>query len=357
MSTTVNPADNLELKGHFTKENLKVGREDEQPLAKSELDFKIPKFFITQNELAELFKISPQAAHMWMKYNQIESFKFKNKTALIPSETRKFMSKKGFNYPHLILAFQMLKGGSTKTSCAFNLAVRLNQYGARVLCVDADMQGNLTDSFGIDIDDDDSIPLLIDVVRKQASINEAIININEGLDIIPSDFENSSLELEINSLHPNLKTFISKILEPVKNNYDFIIIDCNPSLSALNISIALSADKLIIPVNPDKFSRKGLKKSIKEIQRWEESYGSKFDYQLLFTLYDAREASSQRYLIEYGNLHHNKLISTVIRRNADVKNAIDRKLSIFDFKKAPAREDFDLLALEMLGLRDMADKK
>src|SRR5690242_18218943 len=81
--------------------------------SESESREEMPKFFITQNELAELFKISPQAAHMWMKSNQIESFKFKNKTALAPSEVRKFMEKRGITYPRLTLAFQMLKGGST----------------------------------------------------------------------------------------------------------------------------------------------------------------------------------------------------------------------------------------------------
>ncbi|CAM6002800.1 unnamed protein product [Sphagnum balticum] len=134
-------------------------------------------------------------------------------------------------------------------------------------------------------------------------------------------------------------------------------VSCNPALSSLNISIALASDRIIIPVNPDPFSSKGLKKTIDELQRIGQEYSQVPNYSLLYTLYDGREASSQRYLIEYGSAYKDRLISTVIKRNTDVKNAIDQKKSIFDFKRAPAREDFDLFAREILGWRNLAAVK
>ncbi len=318
-----------------------------------ELPIKV-KYFLSQNEIADLFNISPQAISIAAKQKGIEPFKDGNKSVFSPSNVRHLMESRGIIYPNKIIAFQMLKGGSTKTSTAFNLAVRLNQYGAKVLCIDLDPQGNLTDSFCVDITDE---PVFFHVANGECEIQDAILTISENLDLIPSDFENSTLDFVITSKNRDLRNFISNYLEKIKKSYDFIIIDCNPSLSPLNISIALACDEIVIPVNPDKYSSKGLKKTIEELDRIGREFKHKFDYSLLFTLFDGREATSQKYLIEYGTQYKDRLLSTVIKRNADVKNAIDQKKTIFDFKKAPAREDFDLLARDFLGLRDVGKKE
>jgi chromosome partitioning protein len=247
----------------------------------------------------------------------------------------------------------MLKGGSTKTSSAFNLAVRLNQYGAKVLVIDLDMQGNLTDAFGVQVT---TGPVFYHIASGEADIQDAIVNVSENLDLVPSDFENSTLDFLITSRRLDLRRFIANSLAKVRDNYDYIIIDCNPALSSLNISIALSSDRIIIPVNPDKFAAKGLKKTIEELERVSQEYGQPIKYNLLYTLYDGREATSQKYLIEYGSEYKDLLIPTVIKRNADVKNALDQKKSIFDFPKASAREDFDLLARTILGFTPLVGK-
>jgi chromosome partitioning protein len=188
-------------------------------------------------------------------------------------------------------------------------------------------------------------------------VEDTIININDGLDLIPSDFENSTLDILIAKYGKDLRHFISTYVEQLKSRYDFVIIDCNPSLSPLNVSIALASDLILIPVNPDKFSKKGLKKTVAEIERITKEYRTEISYNLLFTLYDGREALSHKFLMEYGTEHGDKLLPTVIKRSADVKTAIDQKKSIFDFKKASAREDFDLLAQEILGIRNLNKKE
>ncbi len=312
------------------------------------------KYFLNQNEIAQLLGISPQAVSIAAKQRGIDSFKDGNKAAYNPSDVRSYLESRGVKYPQRVIAFQMLKGGSTKTSTAFNLAVRLNQYGAKVLCVDLDPQGNLTDSFCYDVTNE---PVFFHVANGECSLNDAIINVSDSLDLIPSDFENSTLDFLITSKNRDLRNFIANIIDPVKSRYDFVIIDCNPSLSPLNISIALASDQILIPVNPDKYSAKGLKKTIEELTRIGKEFKHTFDYNLLFTLYDGREATSQKYLIEYGTHYRDRLLSTVIKKNADVKNAIDQKKTIFDFKKAAAREDFDLLAQDMLGIRNIGKKE
>ena len=308
-----------------------------------------PRTYLTQNEIATLLEISPQAASIYASKLDLKPYRQQNKSAYSPFAVRKFLQARGFAYPKEVIAFQMLKGGSTKTSSAFNLAIRLNQYGAKVLCIDLDMQGNLSDALGVEVTEDHA--LFIHIARGEATIEETIVPICEGLDLIPSEFENSTLDYELSSKRKNLASFVRSELDKIRDKYDFIIIDCNPALSSLNISIALASDRIVIPVNPDRFSKRGLAKTITELERVGIDYKQTMEFSLLYTLYDARESSSQKYLIEYGSTYRDRLLSTVIKRNTDVKNAIDQKKSIFDFPRAPAREDFDLVARELLGWR------
>jgi chromosome partitioning protein len=303
--------------------------------------------FLSQNEMADVFGITSNAVSIAASKLGVQSKRLGRQAVFSSAATRKIFEERGFSYPREVIGFQMLKGGSTKTSSAFNLAVRLNQYGARVLCVDLDMQGNLTDAFGVEVTDE---PVFYHVASGQVDINDAVIPLAENLALIPSDFENSTLDFLITSKRLDLRRFVDHALAKVRADFDFVIIDCNPALSSLNISIALACDRIIIPVNPDKFAAKGLKKTVEELERVATEYGKAIPYNLLYTLYDGREASSYRYLVEYGSHYQDRLIPTVIKRNADVKNALDQRKSIFDFPKAPAREDFDLLARGILGL-------
>lgn len=303
-------------------------------------------YLLSQNEIADVLGITSNAVSMAASKLGLQPHRIGRRALFPSSATRLFFEERGFKYPKEIISFQMLKGGSTKTSSAFNLAVRLNQYGAKVLAVDLDMQGNLTDALGVEVT---TQPVFYHVAANEAKIEEAIVSVSEGLDLIPSDFENSTLDFLITSRRLDLRRFIANALGAVRNKYDFIIIDCNPALSSLNISIALSSDRVLIPVNPDKFAAKGLKKTIEEFERIGKEYGHPVNYNLLYTLYDGREATSQKYLIEYGSQYKDRLLPIVIKRNADVKNALDQKKSIFDFPKASAREDFDLFARGILA--------
>jgi|GEM_PF-192051 len=319
---------------------VEVPKEEEGGLEPSNASF-----LLSQNELADFCAITSNAISMQSSKLGIKSSKIRNRAAFSSGQTRQLLASRGFTYPKETISFQMLKGGSTKTSSLFNLGVRLNQYGARVLAIDLDMQGNLTDAFGVDVGDR---PVFIDIAEGDATLQEAIVPISENLDLIPSDFENSTLDFYLITKRVNAKTYMRDILSSVRANYDFILIDCNPALSSLNIAIALASDRVIIPVNPDKFSSKGLRKTVEELERVGKEHSTTIPYNLLFTLFDSREGSSQKYLIEYGSKYDGKLIESVIRRNVDVKNAFDLKRSIFDYPKALAREDFDAFARNLL---------
>jgi chromosome partitioning protein len=226
--------------------------------------------------------------------------------------------------------------------------VRLNQYGARVLFIDTDGQGNLSSALGYQVTGQEAV--LYHLIEGSASIQDSIITIGDSLGLIPSDFDNAALDFLLTTKRVNLQHVITNLIEPIRDKYDFIIFDCNPALSSLNVAIALASSKVIIPVNPDNFSQRGLERTVEEFSRVAKEYRCEINYQLLFTLHDAREIASRKYLLEYLTKYNDRIFSSVIRRNADVKNAIDQKQSIFEMKRAVAREDFEHLTQEVLGL-------
>lgn len=305
------------------------------------------RYFITQPEIANLIGVKNQAIAVQAGNLGLHGFPYANRTAYSPSNVRRILEHRGFSYPKGVLSFQMLKGGSTKTSSAFSLAVRLNQYGARVLVIDADAQGNLSSALGYEMTGEETV--LAHLLAEEAKIQDSVVHLNEGLDLIPSNYDNSMIDLIIQQNHINIKDGIADLIAPIRDQYDFVIFDCNPALSALNISIAFASSLVIIPVNPDPFSKQGLEKVLSEFERMSRSYKHQIDYKLLFTLYDSREVkTSQKYMIEYGSKYEDRMFATFVKRNVDVKTAIDQKKTIFDFRKATARADYDALALEIL---------
>lgn len=306
------------------------------------------KYCITQAELAAVTGVTTSYIGAWAKSKKLSVIRQKKHT-LIPSSTaRAFLEHRGYKFPQKVMAFQMLKGGSTKTTSAFNLAVRLNHYGAKVLVFDLDPQGNITGSLDVDTSDKN---VFINVVEDGVDLKEVIVPISEGLDLIPSDFNNADLDFHITNKKKNPMKFISDHINQVKGDYDYVIIDCNPSLSTLNASIALASDTVTIPVNPDKYSKSGLEKMVEELGRIQSEYDKSPDYRILYTRYDARTSTSQFYLADFVTHHRDRMFKSVVRNTNDVTTAIHKHETVFQLKSSYAKEDYDTLTLEVLGLR------
>ena len=168
----------------------------------------IPKMTIAK--AAEFLNVSVQAVHKKLQNKNITCPKVRNKAYL----THK-LSKELFNiqFTPKKVVFQIVKGGTGKTTALDNIASCLNSYGARVLMIDLDPQGNLTDAKGIDAD---SYPILIDVVCGEATIEDCIVNISEGLDLIPSRIENVVLENKIIYERINIQTFFDDVFQKIQ---------------------------------------------------------------------------------------------------------------------------------------------
>ena len=313
------------------------------------------KFSITQSELAPLMGVTTQYLGSWIKQNK-QLIKKSGKLHYLAFEgTRKFVLSKLSKYPSKVIALQTLKGGATKTTSCLNIGIRLNHFGARVLLIDTDSQGNLSNSL---LQKGESIAeklKIIDVATEDAKVQDLIIKIAPGLDLIPSDFDNSSIDLHLSN-RVSLQTWFKKsIIDPIKDNYDFIIVDCNPSLSVINLSIAMGVDEIIIPVNPSEYSYAGMKATLDEYGNLERKFlDSKrsIKYNLLLTLYDQRAVASHHFLTKYATEFGDKMLPDYVRKTNDIDNSLINGTTAFELKKSFAREDYDALARTILGIRN-----
>ena len=308
------------------------------------------KNYITQNDLATCIGITTQTLGKQLREFNISTIKY-GRTALVHHRSvRKILESRNFKYPNKVVAIQMLKGGSGKTSSTYNIAIRAHQYGYRVLLIDLDMQGNLTGTFGLDGVRRDA---LISYIRGQKEFSNLIIKVEEDLHLLPSNYENSSIDIEIFSKRIDYGTLLSKPICEIRHNYDLILMDCNPSLSTLNVAAAIASDVVLVPINPDTHSMEGLIKTTSEISRISEGRMKAPELKLFYTLFDKREASSRSFLVEYASSYKDQLMESVVHRTADVRTGTITNKSVFEVPRAfVAQSDFDSLTRELVGLMD-----
>ena len=265
----------------------------------------------------------------------------------IPAElVREYLIKKNFSYPKKIISFQMLKGGVAKTTSALNIGLRASMLGAKVLFVDLDQQANLTFALG---HSNENSPVWLDIFEKKVSIESAIQPINSHIDLIPSSLNNSVLERAFINSNRNWSESIKSQLSQISLNYDLIIIDTAPALSATNTAVTVASDLVVLPVNPDKFSILGFEKNYSELLDIKKDFKIKSVIKVLFTKYDAREKMSGEYLEAFIEKYPKILLKSYIRVSADAKNTLATSKSIYS-SRSSAKEDYHLVTIELLEL-------
>lgn len=237
-----------------------------------------------------------------------------------------------------VIAIANQKGGVGKTTTTFNLGVALAQEGKKVLLVDADPQGDLTTYMGVH--DTDNIPTLASLMEcyiqdRNINTDSAIIHHKENIDLLPTNLDLSAMEISLVTAMSREYT-IKNCLKSIKDKYDYILIDCMPSLGMITINALASADKVIIPVQTQFLAAKGMGHLLKTVAKVKRSINPNLKIGgILLTLVDKRTKLSKetKQLLEenYGNIV--KIYNTQIPSAVKVAESTSSGKSIFSYDK------------------------
>ena len=219
-----------------------------------------------------------------------------------------------------IIALANQKGGVGKTTTTINLAASLATLEKTVLVVDADPQANASSGLGVDIKEVDCS--IYECIIDHADIHDAIYETDiEGLDIVPSHIDLVGAEIEMLNLD-NREKVLSKILEPIRNDYDFILIDCSPSLGLITVNALTAADSVVIPVQCEYFALEGISKLLNTIKIIKTKLNPKLEIEgFLLTMYDQRLRLARQIYDEVKRHFQELVFKTVIQRNVKLSEA------------------------------------
>ncbi|MCR4611289.1 MAG: AAA family ATPase [Lachnospiraceae bacterium] len=251
-----------------------------------------------------------------------------------------------------IIAIANQKGGVGKTTTSINLSACLANLGKKVLVIDLDPQGNCTSGFGIE--KNEIHDTVYELILNKCTVKNSMMTV-EGIDnvtIIPSNVNLAGAEIEL--LEFNEKEYILKnSIDYVKDDYDFIIIDCPPSLNMLTVNAMTTADSMIIPIQCEYYALEGIGQLITTIDLVQKRLNSKLTIEgVVFTMYDGRTNLSKDVVDNVKNNLQANIYNTIIPRNVSLAEAPSHGLPItkYDARSAGA-ESYKNLAKEVIGVK------
>ena len=242
-----------------------------------------------------------------------------------------------------IIALANQKGGVGKTTTTINLAASLATLEKTVLVVDADPQANASSGLGVDIKEVDCS--LYECIINHTDVHEAIYTTDiEGLDIIPSHIDLVGAEIEMLNIE-NREKVMGKLLAPIIDDYDYILIDCSPSLGLITVNALTAADTVIIPVQCEYFALEGISKLLNTIRIIKSKLNPKLEIEgFLLTMYDSRLRLANQIYDEVKRHFQELVFKTVIQRNVKLSESPSHGLPVilYDADSTGARNHLAL---------------
>ncbi len=248
-----------------------------------------------------------------------------------------------------IIAVANQKGGVGKSTTVVNLSAYLGSRGYKVLCVDFDPQGNSTTGFGIKKRNVEISSYNLIVGKNR--VNEAVIVTEfQNVSVIPATETLAGAEMELINMENRVNRLKMQLLT-VKNDYDYILIDCPPALGSLTINALVAADSIIVPMLAEFYALEGLSQLVNTIKIVKSNYNPALDIEgILFTMFDGRLNVANDVVAEVEKYFPNKVFQTKIPRNVRISEAPSHGKPVMYYDKTSKGTDaFTLLGLEMLG--------
>lgn len=246
-----------------------------------------------------------------------------------------------------IIAIANQKGGCGKTTTAINLAAALGRNGKRVLLIDLDPQAHA--SLGLNVESQDSIYNVISrLTPRKLRLDNIIKRVENNFDIVPSNILVGTLEQELaDEIGRELK--LSEIIATVKENYDYILIDCAPSLGILTVNALRASDELIIPVETSRFSIQGVEHLLDIVNLVRDRLNHPVQCRVLITMFDSRLRHSFAMLETFRRKFNDLLFDTIIHTNVKLKESavMGQTVAVYD-KYSRGTKDYFTLSKEII---------
>ena len=243
-----------------------------------------------------------------------------------------------------IIAVANQKGGVGKTTTTINLAASLATLEKTVLVVDADPQANASSGLGVDIKEVDCS--LYECIIDHTDVKEAIYTTDiDGLDIIPSHIDLVGAEVEMLKIKNNREKMMKELLAPMRDEYDYILIDCAPSLGLITVNCLTAADSVIIPVQCEYFALEGISKLLNTIKIIKSKLNPRLEIEgFLLTMYDSRLRLANQIYDEVKRHFQELAFKTVIQRNVKLSESPSHGLPVilYDAESAGAKNHLNL---------------
>ena len=246
-----------------------------------------------------------------------------------------------------IIAIANQKGGVGKTTTSVNLSAALVEKGKTVLLLDLDPQGNSTSGLGVDKNESNTV---YDMLVNDVPVDQCIrTGVWKTLDLIPSTVDLAGAEIEMLDI-PRHEFILKKQIREIEDRYDFIIIDCPPSLNLLTVNALTTADSVLVPIQCEFYAMEGLTQLMHTIQLVQKKLNPSLRMEgVVFTMYDVRTNLSQQVVDSVKQYLKDKVYDTIIPRNVRLAEAPSHDMPILEYdSRSTGAEAYRRLADEVI---------